>query len=187
MCESHAAATAKEKAKGGGAEMLDTVQLMSRLGGSNDQVNLMEMVKYLKESKLARKVSGFAEKTAEDLAKKGKVCFSVQGARLIQLRGGSRQRQDQYSGQARLDSRFSSGRVIPPVVDRCSGRWAHRPLYRESNQWRGYQAGRHAQIHAAEPGRTIQRGRRFCQMCDTGRRYDGTRKPKSWCEVDTPC
>lgn len=94
MCESYAAATAKEKAKGGGAEMLDTVQLMSRLGGSNDQVNLMEMVKYLKESKLARKVSGFAEKTAEDLAKKGEVCYRARDPRLISSRRGGRQRQD---------------------------------------------------------------------------------------------
>lgn len=57
--------------------MLDTIQLMSRLGGSNDQVNLLEMVKYLRESKLARKVSGFAEKTAEEVAKKGRFSYPV--------------------------------------------------------------------------------------------------------------
>lgn len=53
--------------------MLDTNGLMSRIGRGSDQVNLVEMVKYLKESKLARKVSGFAEKTAEELAVKGRV------------------------------------------------------------------------------------------------------------------
>jgi chromosome transmission fidelity protein 1 len=50
---------------------------MTRLGGSNDQVNLMEMVKYLRESKLARKVSGFAEKSAEELARKCKLSWAV--------------------------------------------------------------------------------------------------------------
>lgn len=59
------------KAKSAGGLMLDTAQLMGRMGGSNDQINLLEMVKYLKESKLARKISGFAEKTADDAAKKG--------------------------------------------------------------------------------------------------------------------
>jgi len=53
------------------AEMLDANTLMSRVGGGSDQLNLAEMVQYLKESKLARKVSGFAEKTAEQLALKG--------------------------------------------------------------------------------------------------------------------
>lgn len=55
------------------AEMLDANTLMSRVGGGNDQVNLVEMVQYLKDSKLARKVSGFAEKTAEQLALKGEL------------------------------------------------------------------------------------------------------------------
>ena len=70
MCASalHAATTEKGKAK---AEILDANELMSRLGGSSDQVNLAEMVNYLKESKLARKVSSFAEKTAEEQAMKG--------------------------------------------------------------------------------------------------------------------
>jgi chromosome transmission fidelity protein 1 len=51
--------------KGKQAEMLDANTLMAKVGGGNDQVNLMEMVAYLRESKLARKVSGFAEMTAE--------------------------------------------------------------------------------------------------------------------------
>ncbi len=51
--------------------MLDANTLMAKVGGGSDQVNLMELVSYLKESKLARKVSGFAEKTAEVTAKKG--------------------------------------------------------------------------------------------------------------------
>ncbi|RSH93859.1 minichromosome maintenance protein 5 [Saitozyma podzolica] len=63
--------TGKDKSKAK-VEMLDTNQLMGRLGGGSDQVNLMEMVAYLKESKLARKVSGFTEKSAEEAAKGGK-------------------------------------------------------------------------------------------------------------------
>jgi chromosome transmission fidelity protein 1 len=56
----------------GKAEMMDGNTLMERIGGGSDQVNLMEMVAYLKESKLARKVSGFAENQAEAAMKNGK-------------------------------------------------------------------------------------------------------------------
>lgn len=66
MCDS--AASAQSKAK---PEMLHANTLIDRIGGGSDQVNLLELVSYLKESKLARKVSGFAEKTARMLAKKG--------------------------------------------------------------------------------------------------------------------
>lgn len=71
-CRSFAADVAKPDWKGKAkAEMLDANTLMSRIGGGNDQVNLMELVGYLKESKLARKVSGFAEKLADVAAQKG--------------------------------------------------------------------------------------------------------------------
>jgi chromosome transmission fidelity protein 1 len=53
------------------AEMMDGNALMARVGGGSDQVNIMEMVSYLKESKLARKVSGFAENQAEVAMKNG--------------------------------------------------------------------------------------------------------------------
>lgn len=52
--------------------MMDGNTLMERVGGGSDQVNFMEMVAYLKESKLARKVSGFAENQAEAAMKNGK-------------------------------------------------------------------------------------------------------------------
>lgn len=51
-----------KKAKG---EMMDVNELMASLGGSADAVNLIELVAYLKESKLARKVSGYAESLEE--------------------------------------------------------------------------------------------------------------------------
>ena len=57
-----------EKAK---AEMMDANTLMAKVGGGSDQVNLVELVTYLKESKLARKVSGFAEKAEEAAAMQG--------------------------------------------------------------------------------------------------------------------
>jgi chromosome transmission fidelity protein 1 len=53
------------------AEMMDGNTLLARVGGGSDQVNIMEMVSYLKESKLARKVSGFAENQAEVAMKNG--------------------------------------------------------------------------------------------------------------------
>lgn len=68
-------ASAKDGTKVKG-EMIDANGLMSRVGRGTDQVNLVEMVRYLKESKLARKVSGFAEKSAEELAVKGATYFS---------------------------------------------------------------------------------------------------------------
>ena len=66
VCETTLTEHAKGKRK---AEMIDANTLMARLGKGNDQVNLMELVKYLKESKLARKVSGYTEKTAEEAEK----------------------------------------------------------------------------------------------------------------------
>jgi chromosome transmission fidelity protein 1 len=57
--------------RGQKSEMVDANTLMGRLGGGGDQVNLMELVAYLKESKLARKVSGFAEQLQEDANLKG--------------------------------------------------------------------------------------------------------------------
>ena len=60
--------TAKaDRAKARG-EILDVNSLMSRVAGfsAGDAVNLIEVLAYLKESKLARKVSGFAEVLAEE-------------------------------------------------------------------------------------------------------------------------
>jgi len=53
------------------AEMMDGNTLMARVGGGSDQMNIMDMVSYLKKSKLARKVSGFAENQAEVAMKNG--------------------------------------------------------------------------------------------------------------------
>jgi chromosome transmission fidelity protein 1 len=58
-------------------EILEANALMTRVGGGIDQVNLMEMVKYLKESKLARKVSGYVEHTAEEGALKGRLIMLI--------------------------------------------------------------------------------------------------------------
>ncbi|OXG31727.1 chromosome transmission fidelity protein 1 [Cryptococcus neoformans Ze90-1] len=52
------------------AEVLDVNTLMRRIGGGSDQVNPIELVAYLKESKLARKISGFFEHVAEQAALK---------------------------------------------------------------------------------------------------------------------
>ncbi|WWC69182.1 uncharacterized protein I206_103118 [Kwoniella pini CBS 10737] len=46
-------------------EVLNVNDLMERIGKGNDQLNPLELVEYLKESKLARKISGFSEYIAE--------------------------------------------------------------------------------------------------------------------------
>ncbi|WVQ99004.1 hypothetical protein IAU59_006136 [Kwoniella sp. CBS 9459] len=71
----------KDTCKGKG-EILDVNTLMERVGGGSDQVNPMELVKYLKESKLARKISGFTEHLAEQAqAKEPKVARSASSSR----------------------------------------------------------------------------------------------------------
>jgi chromosome transmission fidelity protein 1 len=51
--------------------MIKVNDLVAKLGGGGDQVNLVGLVDYLKASHLARKVSGYAEKRAMDAAQKG--------------------------------------------------------------------------------------------------------------------
>lgn len=46
--------------------------ILAQLKGGADQVNLIELVKYLKESHLAQKVSGYAEKANNDAVQAGK-------------------------------------------------------------------------------------------------------------------
>jgi chromosome transmission fidelity protein 1 len=61
-----------EGAKQGNKEtMMKVNDLVSKFGGGGDQINLIEMVEYLKDSHLARKVSGYAEKQAMDASQKG--------------------------------------------------------------------------------------------------------------------
>ncbi|WVR05438.1 hypothetical protein IAU60_002454 [Kwoniella sp. DSM 27419] len=50
----------------GKSEVLDANTLMERIGGGSDQVNPIDLVNYLKESKLARKISGYSEHLAEE-------------------------------------------------------------------------------------------------------------------------
>ena len=58
------------------SEILNVNDLVARAGRGSDQINLMEMLKYLKDSKLARKISGFVERSAE-LATNGADFFSL--------------------------------------------------------------------------------------------------------------
>jgi chromosome transmission fidelity protein 1 len=105
------AAATNPKAK---AEMLETNALMARVGGGNDQVNLMEMVKYLKESKLARKVSGYVEKTAEEAASKGE--------RPKRLKPDDRsESREERVRKTRLDRCVSPPRGFLAVIDGCAG------------------------------------------------------------------
>ncbi|WVQ78511.1 hypothetical protein IAT38_000597 [Cryptococcus sp. DSM 104549] len=56
--------------KGPKSEVLNANALLERAGGGSDQLNPMELVAYLKESKLARKISGFSEHLAEKAAER---------------------------------------------------------------------------------------------------------------------
>ncbi|GMK54061.1 hypothetical protein CspeluHIS016_0106470 [Cutaneotrichosporon spelunceum] len=66
------------------SEMMDVNTLMACFGRSADAVNLLEIVGYLKESKLARKVSGFAESLEE---KEGKRSAAARHASIAAFRG----------------------------------------------------------------------------------------------------
>lgn len=131
--------TGKDKSKAK-VEMLDTNQLMGRLGGGSDQVNLMEMVAYLKESKLARKVSGFTEKSAEEAAK-----------------GTSRRCE---LGLADWRNRWESSVDHAATCCYCGvspGRGvlalAHRrPRRREGDPFRRGERRRHDEVHPPKPG-----------------------------------
>ncbi|TXT13605.1 hypothetical protein VHUM_00972 [Vanrija humicola] len=59
VCDHYAIDAAADKAKA-----------KARVGGAGDAVNLVELVRYLKDSKLSRKVSGYAESLDEAAAKK---------------------------------------------------------------------------------------------------------------------
>ncbi|KAG8897073.1 ATP-dependent DNA helicase chl1 [Tulasnella sp. 403] len=50
-------------------EMLSVQQFVEALGSKVQEVNLLEIDKYLRESKIARKVSGYCEKVAEEATK----------------------------------------------------------------------------------------------------------------------
>ncbi|KAK6903226.1 hypothetical protein I203_108491 [Kwoniella mangroviensis CBS 8507] len=58
--------TGKGKVK---TEVLNINELMERIGKGNDQLNPLDLVGYLKESKLARKISGFSEFVLEQKEK----------------------------------------------------------------------------------------------------------------------
>lgn len=57
-------------------EVIDANTLMRRIGGGSDQVNPVELVAYLKESKLARKISGFSEHVVEQASLKSELLRS---------------------------------------------------------------------------------------------------------------
>lgn len=111
VCEGSLEAAAKDKGRFK-PEMMDTNTLMNRVGGGTDQVNLVELVAYLRESKLARKVSGFTERTAEESQKKGEwgdvscerprlTVFQLQMARVAVRVKGRDMRQSRLSTKSR--------------------------------------------------------------------------------------
>lgn len=128
--------------------MLDANALMERVGGGSDQVNLMELVKYLKESKLARKVSGFAEKTAETIAVKGRSIELSKRQGLTLSRG---ERGQDHCGEACVNRGVSPRRVVFALPRRRSRRRTSSPFQR------GYSVGtdRYAKIYTSQPCRAV--------------------------------
>ena len=63
-------------------ELFRINEITTKMKGGADQVNLIELVRYLKDSHLAQKVSGYMEKTAADSMQKG------QSVRFTGLRSG---------------------------------------------------------------------------------------------------
>jgi chromosome transmission fidelity protein 1 len=61
----HADAKARGTSRPGHAEILTVGDLLSRLDKNVSGINLLEISEYLKRSKIARKINGYAEKTAE--------------------------------------------------------------------------------------------------------------------------
>ncbi|KAI1785288.1 DNA repair helicase [Ganoderma leucocontextum] len=57
-----------EGKKGPGVEVMTSGELMARLGRKAEGVNLLEIEKYLRESKIARKISGYSVKELEKAA-----------------------------------------------------------------------------------------------------------------------
>jgi hypothetical protein len=137
--------TGKDKSKAK-VEMLDTNQLMGRLGGGSDQVNLMEMVAYLKESKLARKVSGFTEKSAEEAAK-----GTSRRCELGLTNRCNRRKSPVNDPSTRCDCGVSPGRGVLALAHR-------RPRRRKSGSFRRRERRRHDEVHSPKPGGEVQRG-----------------------------
>lgn len=69
VCDKYTAAARGDKKLARG-ELIDVNTLMARVGGAGDAVNLVELVAYLKESKLARKISGYSESLEAEQAVK---------------------------------------------------------------------------------------------------------------------
>lgn len=119
---SNAFLTSTASGTGGAAaktKMVDTTQLMASMGGANDQVNLMEMVRYLRESKLARKISGFVEMTEDEAAKKGESISPFECACMLMDSSSGRPKIGFIHLATRFHRSFPSGRGVPPVSDRC--------------------------------------------------------------------
>jgi chromosome transmission fidelity protein 1 len=65
VTDAYAKVAKQDRAKARG-EIMNTNELVTRVGGAADAINVIELLAYLKESKLARKISGFAELLEEE-------------------------------------------------------------------------------------------------------------------------
>lgn len=63
--------------------LLDVQTLMSEMGHALDQINLLDLASWLTESRMAVKVSGYAEKLMDDEIRQRTSCFSTSSCRLF--------------------------------------------------------------------------------------------------------
>jgi chromosome transmission fidelity protein 1 len=153
-----ATAWAEESSTRQKEEMLDVNELMRRVGGSGDQINLVALVAYLKESKLARKVSGYAERQAERARAKGE----QSACQLIRIRADmvrfciqTHEIDYCFGAHGNVDHRrLSSSRVLPSLPSGCLRRWQSSPVARVGRKQiyfgRHYEQS-HGQIPSAQP------------------------------------
>lgn len=145
--------------------------LMGRLTGGADQVNLVELVGYLKESQLARKISGYAEKTAKDETKAG---TSYSQTVVSRFRANIARIIRQTRSLLHQHHRFPPSRVVPYVPHRRQRRRPNPPLQPDRQQGRPRPERDYATVYPLESGGALFERCERGEECDFGGRDDGS-------------
>ncbi|OJT06295.1 hypothetical protein TRAPUB_2875 [Trametes pubescens] len=101
------------KARGPEVEVMTSAELLQRLGRKTEGVNLLEVEKYLRESKIARKISGYSVKTLEKAAGQD----TVKLAKLARLASTTPPLHAVESFITALSASSDDGRVTLSIVD----------------------------------------------------------------------
>ncbi|KAI0359225.1 DNA repair helicase [Trametes cingulata] len=103
----------KGKGKGPEVEVMTSAELLQRLGRKTEGVNLLEVERYLRESKIARKISGYSVKTLEKAAGQD----AVKLAKLARLANTTPPLHSVESFISALSASSDDGRVTLSLVD----------------------------------------------------------------------